>query len=271
MSVTLLLIVLGLLALTMLNAHRQVSASTMSVYVHIRPGTPQYDIAPLKQALNKAPYAGSYTFTTADRILASEINDDNREAIELIGENPYTDEFEIKINHAWLQPDSLSKIEKALSAFPFVEDVVVPSLSIARSVSSGLSRIALTTLAFAALLLVISIALINNTVSLSIYSRRFIIHTMKLVGATRSYIRRPFVKAGAAAGAIAATLASAAICAVYSYLSHAMPDMVSSLSWADIACVCVASLLLSVTVCAATAWCAANRYLNKNYDRLFMK
>lgn len=243
----------------------------MSIYVHIKPGTERYDIAPLKQALNKAKFAKSYTYTTAEDILASEVNDENRHAIELLDENPYTDEIDIKLNTTYINPDSLASIKKTLTNYQIVEEVILPSPEIAGSVDKSLTKIMLTVIAIATLLLVISIALINNTVSLSIYSRRFIIHTMKLVGATRGYIRRPFVRAATMAGLIAGLIASAIVCGTYYYLLSSWTDTVALVSWTDIITIDTTLILFSIIVCATTAWCAANRYLNKNYDKLFMK
>ncbi|MBO5054493.1 MAG: permease-like cell division protein FtsX [Muribaculaceae bacterium] len=270
-SVTLLSIILGILALTMLSAHRQMESTAMSIYIHIKPGTEQYDIAPLKQILNKAPFAKSYTYTSAEDILAAEINDENRHAIELLGENPYSDEIDIKLNQAYLNPDSLKSINKLLTANAVVENVILPSSEIVNAVDNSINKIVLAVIAIAILMLIISIALINNTVSLSIYSRRFIIHTMKLVGATRGYIRRPFVRAAATAGLIAGIIAGAVVCGTYYYLQSSWPDTVALVSWTDISLIDTALILLSIIVCATTAWCAANRYLNKNYDKLFMK
>lgn len=270
-SVTLLLVVMGILGLVVLSAHRQLSTSAMSMYIHIKPATAQYDIAPVKQRLNKAPYATSYIFVTADQILAMETNDDNREALDLLGENPFTDEFEVTLDNAWLNADSLAKIKADLTQLSVVDEVITPAPDIAESVSANISRIIVTTLAFALILLIISIALINNTVSLSIYSRRFVIHTMKLIGATHSYIRRPFVRAGAWAGLISGLIATAILSGIYAWLDATMPDMTANLTWQDIIIAGLVLTTLAMAVCALTARCAATRYLNKNYDKLFMK
>ena len=123
----------------------------------------------------------------------------------------------------------------------------------------------------AAILLVISFVLINNTVSLSIYSRRFVLRTMKLVGATPSFIRRPFVRTGISNGAIAGLLASAVLAAIQAYAMEADAEIAELLSWTASGCVYAALVVLGAIICAGASWFAATRYLRLNYDSLYRR
>ena len=113
--------------------------------------------------------------------------------------------------------------------------------------------------------------LINNTVSLAVYSRRFIIHTMKLVGATGAFIRRPFILAGIATGAIAAGVAIALLAALRAYAATFDPMVNLLLGWTDMAMIFIAMALLGILICALASTVATNRYLRADYDEMFMK
>jgi cell division transport system permease protein len=113
--------------------------------------------------------------------------------------------------------------------------------------------------------------LINNTVSLAIYSRRFIIHTMKLVGATPGFIRRPFVRTGLFNGLISGIIASALLAGVQVYAVNLDADVANTLTWTDAAIVYVAITLIGMAVCTLASIWSTNRYLRRNYDSLYRK
>ena len=123
----------------------------------------------------------------------------------------------------------------------------------------------------ALLLLIVSIALIGNTVSLSIYGRRFIIHTMKLVGATPGFIRRPFVLAGMRDGFLAGVGASTVILALRYYVPQLEPMCAELLSWESTAAICAGMVIIGSAITALTALVASNRYLRASYDEMFLK
>ena len=139
------------------------------------------------------------------------------------------------------------------------------------SVNSFLNRLSVVLLAIAAALLVISFVLINNTVSLAVYSRRFIIHTMKLVGATGAFIRRPFLLAGAGTGAIAGVAAAAILAGIRAYGATFDPIVDVLLPWWTMAWLLAAVILAGVVICVLASIFATNRYLRADYDEMFMK
>lgn len=189
---------------------------------------------------------------------------------ELLDENPYSAEFEVKLAPDYVNPDSIKMVTERLQRIKAVDDIDVP-VNVANQVDNSLHKITLVLGGVALALLIISIVLINNTVSLSIYARRFIIHTMKLVGATRGFIRRPFVGAGAVCGLIAGMIAAAVLAGVYAYLCSADVELSSNLTNTELAVILVTLPIAGIAICALTAYFAANRYLNKRYDQLFKK
>lgn len=148
---------------------------------------------------------------------------------------------------------------------------IITESTVIEGVDSALRRAGTVVLIVAGVLLIVSIALINNTVSLSVYGRRFVIHTMKLVGATGGFIRRPFVLAGAVNGLVAGLCASAVLVGARLYISGLDPTVDSSLNWGVMALLCGALILVGIAISAFTAMFATNRYLRASYDEMFLK
>lgn len=186
-------------------AHRLRGNVTLVAKLNL--GSSDADVAKMKQFLAKAPWVAESMYTSADEVLSQEL-EYNADIKDLIDENPFSAEFEVKINENYVFADSLTKISRSLESLEQVDRVVLP-MEIAEGISTVVSNVQIVLAVIAAALLLISIVLIYNTVSLSVYSRRLVIHSMKLVGATRGFIRGPFIRSGLASGAIAGVLASA--------------------------------------------------------------
>ncbi len=157
-----------------------------------------------------------------------------------------------------------------MRSLPAVGKVMTESALI-RGVDSTLRRLTAVLLTIAAAMLLISVVLIRNTVSLSVYARRFIIHAMKLVGATRGFIRRPFVVAGALNGLIAGIVASLALLPLRAYASTFDPAIAEALTWWRMAAVGASMLVAGVALCALAAAAATDSYLRSDYDDMFLK
>ena len=130
--------------------------------------------------------------------------------LEVFEVNPIPISIDVHIKGEWFNPDSLSAIRNNLSAYPLVREVTYQE-SIIEILNANLGRLGMIIAVVIALLLFISIVLIGNTVRMNIYARRFTIHTMQMVGAKRSFIRRPFLLQAALQGAVAALIADAAL------------------------------------------------------------
>lgn len=271
-SITLAMLTLALLGLVLLAGHNAMEGvrSNLIIVLKVAPGTAEYDTAPLKQTLNKAPFSAGYTYRSAKQVLDEETARMGQDVMALLDENPYSAEFEIKVNPQWANPDSLTALTQRLGSLPGVDEVITDQ-SVAAQVDNSLERLALILVCIAAALTAIAVVMINNTVSLSIYSRRFIIHTMKLVGASRGYIRRPFATAGMATGALAGFITAAITTGIWAWVQNTMPDIAPFLPLWQCLVLCAAISLLSTLMATVTATMAANRYLNKNYDQLFRK
>jgi cell division transport system permease protein len=271
-SVALTLLILGLLALTVLAA-RSLTASVcenVAATVKVAPEVNDIQLNKLKQEFAKAPYLSSYSFTSADQVLAQEVQYIGEEVTSLLDENPYSAEFELHFTPKYAKADSINAITAKLLKNEAIETVVTDT-TVVDNVNRSLNKLTIILLSIAAALLLISFVLINNTVSLAIYSRRFIIHTMKLVGATPAFIRKPFVRAGMFNGFISGIIASAMLAGVQAYAVNIDADVASTLSWFDSIFVYIGITLIGMAVCTLASIWSTNRYLHRNYDSLYRK
>jgi cell division transport system permease protein len=137
------------------------------------------------------------------------------------------------------------------------------------NVNRNISTLMLVLIVAACALTPISFVLINNTVRLTIYSHRFTIHTMKLVGASRGFIRRPFMLSNLLQGTLAAVVASALLAGMASYVFTLDPALQAYVGWEQLAAVFAALLIAGILICLMAAWFATQRYLTRSYDELF--
>lgn len=228
------------------------------------------EVSQLKRNLMGNKGVERLSFMSAEDILAEESQYIGDDVAALLDSNPYAAEFDVRVRPAYASADSISVMTAYYSDFPGVYEIVTES-TVIEDVDASLRRAGSVLGIAALLLLVICVALINNTVSLSIYSRRFVIHTMKLVGATGSFIRRPFLNAAAVNGLVAGLVASGVLIGIRFYISSLDPMLAGALPDGAMALVCVSVVAVGVAICLLTASFATNRYLRASYDDMFLK
>ncbi|MDE6270404.1 MAG: cell division protein FtsX, partial [Muribaculaceae bacterium] len=189
--------------------------------------------------------------------------------MQLVDENPYGAEFDVRLRPAWAESDSISALASALEKRKGVE-CVLSDTGIIDNVNHNLQRLSWIMLGIAAALMVISFVLINNTVSLAVYSRRFVIHTMRLVGATSGFIRRPFLRAGACTGLLAAVVASAVLAGLQAYALRIDTALAGTLYWEDSLVVYGLLTIVGVLICLLASAFATTRYLRHDVDDYYM-
>lgn len=270
-SVALVLLVLGVIAIGGVTA-RQISHSikeSMGLVVEIRPESSSEEVESFRKELRESDFAASAVYTTSAEILKEESAQFGDDILELLeGSNPYSDEIEIKMREDYANSDSMKMVAEKLKVYAVVDRVNLHT-GIIDNVNTSLRKISFILAAVGVILLIISFVLINNTVSLSIYSRRFIIHTMRLVGAKASFIRKPFVMAGVGNGLLAGLLASALLAGAYLYISSEAPVLEELIGWPELSGVMVAMVLVGIGLCALASGVAASRFLRLGYDKLF--
>ena len=187
---------------------------------------------------------------------------------EFAGTNPFGSQIEFQLNAEYATNDSLKWISDELTKIPKVTEIRYPE-DLVESVNKTLARMSLVLLVLAGLLLIVSFVLINNTVKLGIYSRRFNIHTMKLVGASWGFIRKPFLRQavvlGLIAGIIACTVLAAGIYMLYQY----QPDVMEVITKEVLIITGATVLLFGIIITTICSWMSVNRFLKMKAGELY--
>lgn len=272
-SVALVLVLLGLAGLMFVagrNLTDNVRRNLGFTVKMERECTPD-DTNALKRALMADAAVERLTFSSAEDILAQESELLGEDIAALLdGGNPYAAEFDVRVKPLYARTDSMAVLTARYASRPGVSEIVTES-AVIEGVDSTLRRVSAVTAVVALVLLVVSVVLINNTISLSIYGRRFVIHTMKLVGATGAFIRRPFLRAGLVNGLIAGVLAAGALVGARFWAVSADAGLADALPWTAVAVIGAGVVLLGMFICVTTAAFATNRYLKASYDEMFLK
>lgn len=268
-SVALVLLILGVLATIDIATGRFASSvlGKISLVVRLDASSSDAQIQQLGSVLDAAKWASKVDFASADDVLSQEM-EYNAEALALIEENPYSPEFEVNIAPDYVHPDSIASIAELIDSYDCVDEVLSQTEMI-RALSAATSRLSVVLSLVAFVLLVISIVLIFNTVSIAVYGRRFVIRTMQLVGATGSFIRRPFIRSALVTGTVAAIIASAALVAGQLYVSSLDEAISVTVKWSDTVIISLVLLALGLVICGLSAFVATNKYLRASYDNLY--
>lgn len=226
-SISLVLFMLGMLGLIILNA-KQISnhvKENIGFSIILNEGIKPQEVKHIKDLLDTEPFVKETEFIDPDAAAKEFQEALGEDFVTFIGENPLLPSIDVKLNAAYANPDSLANIGAALMENPKVKEVFYQP-DLVEAVNKNMKKISLYLLGFSALLLIIAMALINNTIRLAIYSKRFLIKTMQLVGARHSFIRRPFVMQGIGNGIVAAFIAIGLIVTFLYYLQQQMPELI---------------------------------------------
>ena len=269
-SITLVLFLVGMLALLILNAGR------LSDYVRERVGFTlvlhddirEAEILRLQKTLNASDYVKSTKYVNKEEAAEQLQKDLGEDFVGFLGYNPLFASIDVKLHANYMQQDSLLIMENKFLSYPQVKEVHYQR-DLVRIINENVKRISLFLLIFSALLLFIFSTLINNTIRIAIYSQRFIINTMKMVGATRGFIRRPFLIRNVAYGLLGALLANLGILAlIYTYRND-FEGILDANQFGSIGLVFVVVLIFGILISWLSTYSSVNKYLRLKYDELF--
>ncbi len=226
-SISLVLFMLGLLGLILLHAQKlsDYVRENIGFSVIIKEEVKEAGIIEFQKKLDLEDFVKSTEYITRERAAEDMTKELGEDFIDFLGYNPLLASIDIRLKAPWANNDSLKMLESRLIANPIVKEVFYHK-SLVEQVNQNIRRISAVILIFAVVLLLISVALINNTIRLSIYSKRFIIRSMQLVGATRHFISRPFLLRSLLHGFISALLAIAMLAGVLYFSRRALPELI---------------------------------------------
>lgn len=269
-STTMVLILLGLMLFLVLSAHR------LSVYVRenlnftvlLNNDAPESAILALQKRLDSEAFVKASAYISKEEALKEEVETMGSDPVEFLGYNPFSPSIELKLHAAYANADSVAWIKERILADKLVTDVDYRQ-GLMDSVNRNISKLSIGLLAVAALLTLISFALINNTVRLTIYSKRFLIHTMKLVGAGWGFIRRPFLRRNFWVGLSSGVLADAVlVSAAYTLVSYE-PGLLAVITTDILLWVMLSTLLFGVLITCLCAYISINKYLRLSAGDLY--
>lgn len=269
-STTLVLLLLGLVVFFVLGAHN------LSVYVKeninfsilISDDMKESDILKLQKKLDKEPFVKETEYISKKQALREQTEAMGTDPQEFLGYNPFTASIEIKLHFDYANSDSIAKIEKKIKRNTNIQEVLYQK-DLIDAVNDNIRNISLMLLGLAVILTFISFALINNTIRLTIYSKRFLIHTMKLVGASWSFIRRPFLRRNFWIGVLSAVIADAVLWGAAYWLVSYEPELIRVITPEVMLLVSVAVLVFGVLITWLCALLSINKYLRMKASTLY--
>jgi cell division transport system permease protein len=270
-SVALALFLLGLIVFLLLFADNFSNRikETMSIDVILQEGTNEKQIQKLQKSLNEAPFTKSTTYHSKEEAAKQLEKDLGQNLEEFLGFNPLPDIIVINLNSQYANPDSLAVIDAQLMGFSNNIQETEYRKELLQVVNDNIAKASLILTIIAGLLLFISFALINNTIRLVIYSKRFEIHTMQLVGAKKGFIRKPFITSNILSGIIAAFIANGLLYWLIYYAIKNMPDVAGMIDLTFWSALFGSVLILGVLISWISTCFAVNKYLRANEGDLY--
>lgn len=269
-SISLVLFMLGLLGLAILNTQKLSNhvKENISFQIILNDNAKEAETDKLRKTLDAAPYVKSSDFIAKEEAARKLQEDLGEDFISFLGYNPLLASINAHLNASYANPDSLAWIEKELLGIKPVKEVIYQK-SLVALVNENVNKISIVILGFSVLLMVIALALINNTIRLSIYSKRFLIKTMQLVGATRWFISKPFIFSGVRQGLYASMAAILLLIGVL-YIAHSQMPELSDLQDANmVATLFGIVLMLGIVISCLSTWLAVRKYLSLNTEELY--
>ncbi len=269
-SVTLVLFLLGIECVLLLGAGELVQRirENVDLTVVLRSDADSTANNRLQRMLQVAPYSREVEYISAQQALDDHISQMGEDPTQYLGYNPLTDSYVVKLNAEYVQPDSIKAILHSLNSFDFVSQVIYPE-DVVSVLDSNVNQYSAIILAIAAILLFVAISLITNTIRLQVYSRRFLINTMKLVGAKSWTIKGPIVRRNILIGIIAAVLALALIVAMLYYAQRNYMLQIVTPTWQNVAILSGTLITAGILITLVSSIIATNRYIRMTTNDLY--
>jgi cell division transport system permease protein len=269
-SIALVLFLVGLLGLIVLktNSITKHFKEKVAITVFLNDNAKDKDVETLQAELRKEDYAKTVTYISKDEAAKIYSADIGENFLEFLGENPLKNAIDISLKSEFVTPEIMADIEKELVLRSIVSEVTYDKPLI-ELLSKNINRLSFWMLIFSALFTLIAIVLINGSIRLSVYSKRFTIKTMQMVGATKSFIRGPFIWQSVKLGIIGALVSIVGLVAFISYLNKNIPEL-ELFSDVNILGIVFAGIIgLGILITWLSTFFATQRFLNLRSDELY--
>ncbi len=272
MSITLVLFLLGMFALLMMHAQKLSNhlKENIGFEVAMNSNVKEASILNLQKELDAMPAVKSTEYITKEEAIRRLSEDLGEDFLQWLGneENPLLPSIDVRFNADWANNDSLDVIQTQLLKNKDVKEIYYQK-SLVNLINQNVKRIGIALMIASLILLIIAITLIRNTIRLSIYSKRFLVRSMQLVGATPAYIRRPFIRSGILQGFFGALLADALLALLLYGLTKRLPELTFVQDYTIIIGIFVGIIILGILLGGLSTRSALRKYLNADVDRLY--
>ncbi len=269
-SIMLVLFMLGLLGMIILHGKRlsDYVRENISISLILKDNAADDLVQNYIKRLQKTSYVKQAEFISREQAAKELSNELGEDFVQFLGYNPLPASIDLQLRASYANNDSIALIEKQVMNSNLVKEVLYQK-SLIDQVNANISKISLVILGFSLILLIISIILINNTIKLSIYARRFLIRSMQLVGATENFIRLPFITRSIVHGVLAAVIANMLLMGTLYLARQRIPEIIALQDVKLFAVFFLAVLLLGVILSVLSTWFAVNKFLRMKIDSLY--
>lgn len=267
-SISLVLLMTGLLGLILVHAKNLSKYVKENIVLNIivNEGAKEVDITALQKQLDANPYVLKTQYVSKELAARNLTKDLGEDFVDFLGYNPLLSSIDVYLKADFANNESIEKFTATVNKNALVKEVVYQK-SLIDMVNQNIQGIGLVILAFASILLIIAVALINNTIRLAIYSQRFLIKSMQLVGATKSFIRKPFLNYGILHGLLGGLIAIILLLVTLYVAQQQVPEMIILRDWFEFSMVFIGVIILGVLISGLSTYFAVSKFLHsKIYD-----
>lgn len=269
-SISLVLFMIGLLGLLVLDA-RKISdyvKEHVQLTIYLNDNIPQMEVDRFTRDIMVQKYAKEVRYVSKEAAMDSLKKDLGESAVGMLDVNPLPATIDVTLRANYAQSDSLKNIKESLSGNKLVRDVIYQQTEI-KSINENFRTVALVILVFCGLLLFVAIVLINNTIRLALYSKRFLIKSMQLVGATKGFIRKPFLLRSLVHGIYAGIICMVLLSGIIYLIERQFPELNQLSDMNHLGILCAGILLFGMVLSGISTFFAVNRYLRLHIDELY--
>lgn len=269
-SISLVLLMIGLLGLILVNAKNLSKYVKENIVVNIivNDNVNEGDVLALQKDLEKDPYVLKSEYVSKELAAKNLTEDLGEDFVEYLGRNPLLPSIDIYLKEQYANSDSIRFFIEKISRNSRVKEVVYQE-SLIDMVNQNIRIIGIIVLAFAVILLIIAVALINNTIRLAIYSQRFLIKSMQLIGATKNFIRNPYITYGIVHGLIGSLIAILLLIFTLQFAQKQVPELKILENWYEFAIIFIGVVILGILISGLSTYFAVTKYLKAKSNSLY--
>ncbi|MBR0309367.1 MAG: permease-like cell division protein FtsX [Paludibacteraceae bacterium] len=269
-SITMVLFLVGLVAMVTLSAHRMIEQvkHNVTLTIVLSADADSAEIVRCGTVLKAAPFCHECRYISREEALAEHVRSLGDDPSQFLGYNPLLASYEVNLSASYANADSIAKVEAQVAKLPYVQQVMYQK-DLVELLEHNVSQVTLVLIGLAVMLLLIAYVLIINTIRLHVYSHRFLINTMRLVGATPWVIKRPFVARSLRMGLWSALMALVLLAGLFYYVQYSMHIVLMPLTWVNIAIIAGVVLLTGEMLTLIGSLIAVNRYIRMDAERMY--